>query len=164
QGLIPGSRALGRKRPSRYGLWWAHWHIFESRRAALETAGPFAGSPQMFWAGAYRDALPLTERLAEEALERGELALAAMEVGVCSGLRAALGDLAAAERDLVRAANLAKRAGNPPHVVIQRGAALFEVAYSRGMGLELGAAIVEAALARDDPATRCYRAPTHALA
>ncbi len=49
QGLTQGSSAL----------WWAKWEIFESRRAALETAGRYARNAQIFWAGEYRDALPL---------------------------------------------------------------------------------------------------------
>ena len=85
-------------------------------------------------------------------------------VALCSRLRAALGDLASAERDLVRLAELAKRAGNPPFVVGMRELALFDVAYCRGTGLELGASAADAALARDDPAMRYVRAATHALA
>jgi class 3 adenylate cyclase len=151
RGLTQGSRAL----------WWAKWDIFESRRAALETAG---ASAQIFWAGAYRDALPLLERFADAALERGELAQAALSVAWCSRLRAALGDLASAERDLVRLTELAKRAGNPPSVVFMRETASLDVAYSRGTGLESGASATDAALARDDPAWRVWgRAWTYAL-
>ena len=67
----------------------------------------------IFWAGAYRDALPLMERRADAALERGELARAAMDVAVCSRLRAALGDLALAERDLVRRRRAGETRGQP---------------------------------------------------
>src|SRR4029453_8332153 len=136
-------------------LWQTYWRIFESRRAALETGGlhPYV---QILWAGTYRDALPLEERFADAAVEQGKLANAAVAVAVCSRLHAALGDLASAERDLVRFAELAKRAGNPPIVVIQRGTALFDVAYSRGTGLELGASRADASLARDDPAGRVW--------
>ncbi len=154
QDMMQGSRAL----------WWARWEIFESRQAALETAGPYARNAHISWAGAYRDALPLAERLAHAALEQGELARAAQDVAVCSRLHAALGDLASAERDLMRVATLAKRAGNPPMVVTQRNTALFDVAYARGTGLDLGASVADAALARDDPAVRWARAPVHSLA
>src|SRR5262249_39186789 len=133
-------------------LWWAKWDIFESRRAALETAGPYAGLAQIFWAGAYRDALPLVERLADAALEQGELARAAGDVATCSRLRAGLGDLAAAERDVMRAAELGNRAGNPPIVATMRDEAFFDVLYSRGTGLELAASGVAEFLAHFDPA------------
>ena len=73
-------------------------------RAALETAGTAGLYAEIYWAGAYRDALRLVERVADSCLERGELARAALHVGTCSRLRAALGDLAWAEQDLVRVA------------------------------------------------------------
>src|SRR5262249_38210309 len=84
-------------------------------------------------------------------------------LGVCSRLRAALGDLASAERYLMRLAELAKRAGSPRGVVGQRNVASFDVIYSRGTGLELGASTADAARARDDPGVRFYRAAAHAL-
>src|SRR5262249_6961087 len=148
---------------SRLRSWWGHWNIFESRWAALETVGPASWDAQTFWAGAYRDALPLWERGADAALGRGELAAGAGVLGVCSRLRAALGDLASAERDLMRLAELAKRAGSPRGVVGQRNVASFDVIYSRGTGLELGASTADAARARDDPGVRFYRAAAHAL-
>ena len=144
--------------------WRSQWDIHESRRAVLETAGPDAVNAQIAWAGAYGDALPLVQRRADAALERGELAAAAADVSVCSRLRAALGELAAAERDLARFGELAKRTGNPLHVVLGRETALFDIAYSRGMGLDLAAAAAERFLAHDDPGRRYFRATTHALA
>src|SRR5262249_38337516 len=100
-------------------LWWQpQWNIFESRRAVLETAPAWLQwsslEAQIPWAGAYRKALPLRGRLANVALERGQLPLAAVQLAWCSGVRTALGDMASAERDLVRLAELAERAGNPP--------------------------------------------------
>jgi hypothetical protein len=83
---------------------------------------------------------------------------------MCCRLRTSLGDLAAAERDLMRLEELAKRAGNPPQVILVRELALFDLAYFRGMGLELGAATIDATLARDDLGMRHLRAVTHALA
>src|SRR5262249_27485813 len=68
--------------------WMAALNIFESRRAVLETvpARPNWGSleAQINWAGAYRDALPFMERLANATLERGELILAAVQLAWCS--------------------------------------------------------------------------------
>src|SRR5262249_31984402 len=83
----------------------------------------------------------------DAALERGELATAALYVAWCSRLRAALGDLAWAERDLVRLTELAERAGNTPMVVGLRGLTSSEVFYCRGTGLELAWSTVAAAVA-----------------
>jgi hypothetical protein len=157
-------RSPGPTQSSRPIVWWTKWNIFESRRAALETAAPKRPTVLVNWAGAYRDALPLVARQADTALARGELASAAQGLATCSRLHAVLGDLAAAERDLVRVAELADRSGNPPYVASMRQLALFDVAYARGLGLELGAAIVDEVLARDDPQMRYLRANTHALA
>jgi len=118
----------------------------------------------VFWGGAYREALPLQEHFADTCLERGELALAAGAVAFCSRLRSALGDLEFAERDLVRAAELAQRAGNPPYVIMMRGSAVFDVVWCRGVGLELGAPMMDAAIARDDPGMRHLRAGTYSVA
>src|SRR5262249_56184560 len=96
--------------------------------------------------------------------EGGERARAAGAVGFCSSLHAALGELASAERDLVRVAELAKRAGHPGYVIVIRQIALFDVAYSRGVGLELGAPRVDATLARDHPALRHVAASMHSSA
>src|SRR5262249_10130119 len=85
------------------------------------------------------------ERAADAAREWGERANAADSIAGCSILRAALGDLAAAEQDLARVAELAERAGNPPMVVGGRALASFEVFYYRGTGLELAASAGSAA-------------------
>jgi hypothetical protein len=95
---------------------------------------------------------------ADTALEWGELALAAMYVAWCCGLRAALGDLALAEGDLVRLTELAERAGNPPLVVAVRTFAWGYVFYCHGTGLELGASAAGAAVA-----PTYWRAAGHAL-
>jgi hypothetical protein len=104
QGLTQGSRAS----------WWFQWDIFESRRAALETAGPTALYAQIFLAGAFRDSLPLVEPLVDAFLERGELATAVNVA--CAPLRAALGDLASAERS--RASRRAGETRGQPSVVV----------------------------------------------
>jgi hypothetical protein len=121
--------------------WMAALNIFESRQAVLETAPATLRwsslEAQINWAGAYRDALPLMERLANASLERGELALAAVQLGWCSCVRTALGDLASAERDIVRFTEVAERAGKPPFVVGMRAFARFGIVYGRGTGLEL---------------------------
>src|SRR5262249_26122521 len=142
----------------RQPIWSNPWNIFESRRAALETVGPASMDAHMYWAGAYRDALPPAERFADALLERGELAAAAILVALCSVLRAALGDLALAERDLVRLTELAERAGNPPFVVAVGTLAWGHVFYCRGTGLEL---LASAAYASVAPAY--WRAAGHAL-
>src|SRR5262249_12287414 len=116
------------------GWWMPWWGIFESRRAVLETVAPSSLHPSsleahIFWAGAYREALPLMERGAATALEWGELALAPALVVWCSRVRTALGDLALAERDLVRLTELVERAGNPLSVVGMHVLALGEVFY-----------------------------------
>jgi hypothetical protein len=156
-------RNPGLTQGSRPRFWWGLWDIFDSRRAVLETAGS-SWVAQIFWAGAYREALPLVERFADACLERGGLAPAAGAVASCSRLRVALGDLASAEGNLVRVAELARRAGNPPHVAFVRETALFDVLYCRGTGLELAASAVDRLLARDDPATRWGRAATYSVA
>src|SRR5262245_35675326 len=150
QGLAQGSGPY---------LWWAQWDIFESRRAALETAGPASPNAHIYWAGAYRDALPLMERRADAAVERGEVGRAALYVSGCSRLRTALGDLALAERDIVRVTELVERAGNSPLVVGFGALASFEVFYCRGTGLELAASAGSAA----DVAPAFWRAAAHAL-
>jgi class 3 adenylate cyclase len=153
QDQTPGSRTL----------WFPHWDIFESRQAALAKAGP-ARVAQIFQAGVYSDALPHVQRFTDTTLERGELDRAAQGMSTCSRLHSALGDLAAAERDLLRFTELAKRAGNSRSVVVGREMALFDIAYCRGTGLELGASAAERFLARDDPGMNSFRAATHALA
>src|SRR5262245_39366949 len=151
QGLTQGSR------PIWWGLEWnifesrrdvLEWNIFESRRAsaALVSLQVHSLAAHAFWAGAYRDALPLMERYADAALERGELANAAAQVAWCSRLRTALGDLALAERDLVRLTELAERAGNTPMVVGLSGLGWVDMVYCRGTGLELAASYADAAL------------------
>src|SRR5262249_3480883 len=147
-------------------LWSAQWNIFESRRAVLETVAPSSlHNPSLaahiFWAGAYRDALPLMERRADAVLERGELHLAAALVAYCAGLRAAIGDLASAERDLMRLAELVERAGNTPMVVCFRDRMWFEVFYCRGTGLELAGSPLSAADAAVAPAF--WRAGAHSI-
>src|SRR5262249_60435736 len=86
------------------------------------------------------------------------LAAAAILVALCSVLRAALGDLALAERDLVRLTELAERAGNPPFVVAVGTSACGPVFSCRGPGLEL---LASAAYASVAPAY--WRAAGHAL-
>src|SRR5262249_24579644 len=108
--------------------------------------------------GAYRDALPLMERGTDAALELGELGLAAVCIASCSGMRTALGELALAERDLVRLTELAERVGNTPMVVGVRALASFAVFYCRGTGLELAASAAAA-----DVAPAFWRAAAHAL-
>src|SRR5262249_51959141 len=135
----------------------------------------------MFWAGTYRDALPIAETLADAALERGELTLAAVLLSYGSRLRTALGDLAVAERDLVRLTELAERvssiavedwsssaptdigarAGNCPMVVAVRSLVWFEVVYCRGTGLEWMASGASAADAAVPPPF--WRAAGHAV-
>src|SRR5262249_45492005 len=139
-------------------IWSNQWNIFESRRAALETVGPYCMDPLIYWAGAYRDALPLVEGLADGAIERGEFALGAVIVSLCCFLRTALGDLALAERDLVRLTELAKRAGNTPMVVAVRTFAWNQLFYCRGTGLERAASYADAAVAPN-----FLRAAEHAI-
>ena len=74
------------------------------RPPARACRGPAPPDP----AGAYRDALPLMERHVDAAIERDDLAHAALWVGWCSRLRTGLRDLALAERDLVRLTELAR--------------------------------------------------------
>src|SRR5262249_21669835 len=131
---------------ARRPIWSNGWSIFESPRAALEPAGPAGMDAHIYWAGAHRDALPLAERNADAYLERGELAPGAMEVALCSLLRTALGDLALAERDLVRLTELAERAGNSPLVVAVGTFARGQVFYCRGTGLERAASHAFAAV------------------
>src|SRR5262249_49507356 len=131
---------------ARRPIWSNGWNIFESRRAALETVGPAGMDAHIYWAGAYRDALPLAERNADAALKRGELATAATCVALCSFLRTALGDLTLAELDLVRLTELAERAGNSPLVVTVRTFARGQVFYCRGTGLEMAASYADAAV------------------
>src|SRR5262249_24991206 len=134
------SEAFERNRDLTRGWWMPWWDIFESRRAVLETVALSSlhtpsVQAHIFWAGAYRDALPLMERSADAALESGELALAPGFVALCARVRMALGDLALAERDLVRLTELLERAGNPPWIVGMRDRVLGAVFYCRGTGL-----------------------------
>ena len=136
QGLTQGSRPI---------LWWAQWNIFESRRAALETAGP-ASLRCRISSGPARIAMRCRSWSAAPTPPSSGVSWPAppYHVAACSRLRAALGDLALAERDLVRLTELAERAGNPPMVVGVRELALFEVVYCRGTGLELAASAADA--------------------
>jgi class 3 adenylate cyclase len=152
--------------------WMAQWGIFESRPAVLTTTGPigvFRPSSritidsvyaQIFWAGAYRDVLPLVERDADACFEGGQLSRAAWGVALGSFLRASLGDLAAAEQELLRLDELERRAGYPPAVVFMRGSVLCEILCYRGRGLEWLAPAAESVL--DDPSLLWNRAAAYA--
>ena len=108
-------RSPGLTESSRPIFWWTKWNIFESRRAALETAGPSRPTSLIYWAGAYRDALPLVARGADTALARGELASAAQvsrrrapACTRCSGTWPRPSGISSG------VAELADRSGNPP--------------------------------------------------
>ena len=140
--------------------WMAQWGIFESRPAALTTAGPIGVYAQISWAGAYRDVLPLVERDTDACFEGGQLSRAAWGVALGSFVRASLGDLAAAEQELVRLDELERRAGYPPAVVFMRGSVLCEILCYRGRGLEWLAPAAESVL--DDPSLLWNRAAAYA--
>jgi class 3 adenylate cyclase len=124
--------------------------VFESREDAMKRAGMFA--PIMLnWAGEYARALALASPLALQAVERGRLALAVLNLMVVGGSQAALGNLAASREALARATELAERVGNPPYISMLLQSSHFNHAYLRGEGFKFFIPMIDGLLAENPP-------------
>jgi tetratricopeptide (TPR) repeat protein len=116
------------------------------------------------FAGEYRQALAIVEPTIEQHLRGGQLAGAAACAAGRTRILAALGELATASEEFARAVELGERAGNPPVVALQVRAAMLELAYQHGGGLETLVPVVEELLAKGDRSGRWASAPVSSAA
>ena len=154
--------ALARDAPR---LWFVPlpWMVFESRSEVLER-WPDATNVVPMYAGDYRRALGLGERLASELLQAGRLVSAAWERVMNVRLLTALGELARAQDELSQASAFVERLGQPPDPAFLLRVASFELLLTRGEGDGVIGPALDAILAQDAPDDRLVRAPLFACA
>jgi class 3 adenylate cyclase/tetratricopeptide (TPR) repeat protein len=117
--------------------------IFRSRQEVLSHAAE-SPTPLSWLAGEYRRALPLYEEREEAAIERGQIAGAAMIRTMIARLQSALGDLDASSASFARATELASRLPRLPFLEWQMSAVPLEHVGIRGEGFEALVAPIEA--------------------
>ncbi len=127
--------------------------VFESRADAIARAHTLP-AVQLNWAGEYALAAELASSRAERALERGQLALAALDLAVVSRCRSALGELEPSLETFAEARGLVERLGCPPFLTLQLEAAALEHTLLRGEDYETLLPVSDRFLAEDRPENR----------
>jgi hypothetical protein len=127
--------------------------VFESRADAV-SRGAALPSVQLNWAGEYTRAAELSAQRAARALERGRLALAALDLAVVTRCQSALGNLAASLETFGEARALVGRLGCPPFLVLQLEAAALEHTLLRGEDYPTLLPVSDRFLSEDRPENR----------